>query len=138
MVLFAWGWTGFGQSGTGLPGLGVDQGINTPTIAKLPPHTKLTSLSAGSFHSACVDTKGNLYTWGNARHGECGHVSKEARSGGVGPDREEELIPRRLKMGKGIRFKTVSCGMYHTVALTMDQSVYAWGSNDLGQLGAEI
>lgn len=138
MVVFSWGWTGFGQSGTGLEGGGVDQAIISPTICKLPPHTKLTSLSGGNFHSACVDTKGNIYTWGNARHGECGHVSKEERNGdngsNSGPDKEEELIPRRIRI-KGVRFKLVACGMYHTIALTNDNRVFGWGSNELGQLG---
>jgi secretion-regulating guanine nucleotide exchange factor len=33
------------------------------------------------------------------------------------------------------KFTKVSCGWNHTMALTMDGSVYVWGSNAFGQLG---
>ena len=78
-MLFSWGWTGFGQTGTGHPGSGIEQGVESPTRVAFPPKkrtylgddddkpTPLVSLAAGNFHSAAVDADGNLFTWGNAR-----------------------------------------------------------------------
>jgi len=35
-MLFAWGWTGFGQTGTGTPGVGVEQGVDSPLPVIFP------------------------------------------------------------------------------------------------------
>ncbi len=79
-MLFSWGWTGFGQTGTGENGVGIEQGIDIPRRVKVPT-ARLVSVAAGNFHSACVTTDGELFTWGNARHGECGHPTLNSRGG---------------------------------------------------------
>ena len=159
------------QTGTGLPGTKLEQGVDTPSVVAFPEGPpppkpgqrggggydpgaygaprKLVSLGAGNFHSAAVDERGRLFTWGNGRHGECGHPSENVRgqAGGAaaaGPDREEEPRPRRVTLppealaltrGRQPHFRRVCCGMYHTLALAEGGLVFAWGSNSVGQLG---
>ncbi|KAJ3380224.1 hypothetical protein HDU92_006130 [Lobulomyces angularis] len=36
---------------------------------------------------------------------------------------------------KGVPFKTISCGKFHSLALSFHGKVYAWGKNNFGQLG---
>ena len=170
-MLFSWGWTGFGQTGTANRGAGVEQGVESiePVKFSAPnpsprrasrwespseagPPDYLISVAAGNFHSACVNSKGELWTWGNARHGECGHLDEESlsptRRDANSPANEEEPLPKRLfimqpgqlREAAAIKFELVCCGMYHTLALSQPgggriTTVWAWGSNDRGQLG---
>ena len=46
-----------------------------------------------------------------------------------------ERTPRMLK-ALGTRFVVqIACGLKHTLALTNNGEIYAWGSNEEGQLG---
>jgi alpha-tubulin suppressor-like RCC1 family protein len=50
----------------------------------------------------------------------------------------EELSLKMLDMPKEIvriDFRQVSCGSYHTIALTAQGELWAWGWNEHGQLG---
>lgn len=52
---------------------------------------------------------------------------------GFGDDSTREL-PTKLFLGEKI--KSVSCGSYHTIALShMSNKIWVWGRNDHGQLG---
>lgn len=65
--------------------------------------------------------------WG--KHGQLGNESDQT-----------EWYPRQLIVPEdpGIRFKLVSCGGFHTLALTTDNQLYAWGNGSFGQLGVEL
>lgn len=81
------------------------------------------SIDAGSNHSAILDNIGVLYTFGNNR---CGQL-------GVGSYRDEfEPIPNKRITENVVQ---VSCGLEHTLVLTVGGKVYAMGSNINGQLG---
>lgn len=60
----------------------------------------------------------DVYTWGCDDSGE---ISKKLWH-----------LPRKIPI---LNIITVSCGMYHTVALTKDAELYIWGDNYYGQLG---
>lgn len=49
----------------------------------------------------------------------------------------EAGIPERVPGLEGIKFVKVSAGHVHTLALTEDGRVYAWGNNKTGCVGAE-
>uniref|UniRef100_A0A8C5LWE2 BTB domain-containing protein n=1 Tax=Leptobrachium leishanense TaxID=445787 RepID=A0A8C5LWE2_9ANUR len=70
---------------------------------------KITDLGYGAGPHVLV--YGDLYSWGNNVHGQLGHGS---------------LIPKVIK---------VSCGTYHSLALTSEGEVFAWGNNNFGQVG---
>lgn len=82
-------------------------------------------LSSGSGHVAGVDKNGNLYSWGNNSYGELGTG-----------DGRQRTTPTMITFPNK-RWKMVSCGNSHTIALTEDGEVYSWGRNIYGQLGID-
>ena len=63
----------------------------------------------------------------------CHHCVKGALGTG---DTEDSMLPRRIPtFGSSILVRNVCCGGYHTLALTADRRVYAWGRGEFGQLG---
>ena len=99
---------------------------------------KIISVAAGRNHSVALAADGTVYTWGSSDYGQLGNnstgtssdestpvkVLKGAYSGTtyLGDDSDNKII-------------AISAGMYHSVALATDGTVYAWGRNDEGQLG---
>jgi len=47
-MLFAWGWTGFGQTGTGRLGAGLEQGVDSPSQVAFPTPKPQRGLLVGS------------------------------------------------------------------------------------------
>lgn len=74
-----------------------------------------------SLHYLFVDLESNVYSYGYNKNGECGFDS---------PTQIEQprLVP-------GIKAKTVSCGVIHSIILATDDKVYVTGSNQVGALG---
>ncbi len=85
---------------------------------------RVTSVSLGDHHSACVTSDGELFTWGWGKHGLLGHG-----------DETNVREPRPVSALAGTRVASVKCGWSHTLALTADGEVLAWGWNLNGQLG---
>ncbi len=80
-------------------------------------------LVSGAAHSCGLTMDGEVYCWGGNTYGQLGHCSAmDART------------PVRVG-GEELRFVTISAGDYHTVGTTEDGEVYAWGRNQVGQLG---
>lgn len=67
------------------------------------------------------------YTWGLGSMGQLGHCSLLSGN--------KELIPRRVVALDGVIIKDVACGGVHTCAVTENGALYAWGGDQVGQLG---
>ena len=143
-ALFAWGWTGFGQCGCGVPGVGEEQALLEPhRVPSFTPNSGIASVVAGNFHAAALTCDGSLFTWGNGRHGELGHPATPRKGGhnflqtlSSAPDNEEEPLPRLVRFKRpSVRVSHVACGMFHTLAATREGHLYAFGDNASGQLG---
>jgi len=78
-------------------------------------------VTAGTRHTACVTSKGVLYTWGNGKHGELGDGFQEIRL--------------NLATQGGEPAVMVSCGTSHTVVLTEAGCVWTCGDGRFGKLG---
>lgn len=63
-----------------------------------------------------------MWTWGAGGFGELGHG-----------DDTDSAVPRLVRLG--VRFRHVSCGFYHTAAVSEDGGVWTWGWGRDGQLG---
>ena len=77
-----------------------------------------------------VAADGTILVFGWNKNGQCGITSPGATSTSP-PDL---LVPQPLPH-QPWRVTKVACGWNHTLALTQDGTVMAWGSNAFGQLG---
>ncbi|XP_078617529.1 uncharacterized protein LOC144885472 isoform X2 [Branchiostoma floridae x Branchiostoma japonicum] len=77
--------------------------------------------------SSCVED-GSLLVWGSGEFGQTG----QGRVGDVGVT--EGLVAEfPPKNGAGV--KLLACGASHSIVVTVDNEVYAWGNGHSGQLG---
>jgi alpha-tubulin suppressor-like RCC1 family protein len=90
------------------------------------------SASAGHWHSAAITREGHLYTWGLNKHSQLGLIFPDDE---IAANRKHTSLPRRVFALGESKVKEVSCGGFHTIALTEDGSVYTWGYGRDGRLG---
>lgn len=118
-------WT-WGSNGSG------DLGYETPNNFSFFPHKAegLSSVKDASLVGPCsaaVTEDGSLWVWGSNLNGEFGHEP----TAGI----EQTMTPTKVT---GIpAMKSVRLGGMHVVALAQDGTVWAWGSNQYGQLGQD-
>uniref|UniRef100_A0A8D3DKR5 BTB domain-containing protein n=1 Tax=Scophthalmus maximus TaxID=52904 RepID=A0A8D3DKR5_SCOMX len=87
---------------------------------------KIISLSYGSGpHILLAVEDGQLFAWGN--NGYC-----QLGNGSTSQGRCPVLLNGNLRNKK---VKEVACGSHHSMALTQDGEVFAWGYNNHGQIG---
>ncbi|KAL4476307.1 hypothetical protein ABPG74_010040 [Tetrahymena malaccensis] len=117
--IFTWGKNTRGQLGHGHRN---DQLKPTMIIIEV----MATSICSGDQHSAFISDEKELYTWGNGQYFRLGH--------GVTAD---ELYPKKVVVLEDVYVTHVSCGMTHTLAITNEGFVYAWGDGMSGKLGVQ-
>ncbi|XP_014643409.1 PREDICTED: probable E3 ubiquitin-protein ligase HERC6 [Ceratotherium simum simum] len=82
-------------------------------------------VSCGKEHSVAVCHKGRAFAWGAGSEGQLG----------IGEFKEINFTPKKIKTLTDIKIIQVSCGDYHSLALSEDGQVFSWGKNSHGQLG---
>ena len=65
-----------------------------------------------------------MFTWGNGGFGRLGH----------GTD-EKESAPRMIEELAEEKIITLSLGVFHSLAVSKQGHIYAWGQNKYGKLG---
>ena len=92
--------------------------------------------AAGGAHSAAVSPAGEVFVCGLNDRGQLG-LGQAAVGGSVAaPTRVAfDSVTDGCDGGLGGPVAAVACGHFHTLAVTRDGAVYAWGANDRGQLG---
>ena len=120
-------------------------------------------VSCGASHMAAITSNYELYTWGESMFGALGHVEEDEIGsdgcGGIGVC----AVPRRVDCLVGLKTVIVCCGVYHTLAIVLEDErmrmyndaitgagsgaaagarggglggcVFAWGDNSKNQLG---
>jgi alpha-tubulin suppressor-like RCC1 family protein len=129
----AWGLNSFGQLGNGT----VTDATIPVTVTGLAGVTKV---AAGHDFSLAVRSDGSAWAWGNGTHGELG-TGTTALSACAGKDPYNSSAtslpcartPVQVPGITGV-FAIAARGR-HTLALRNDGSVWAWGSNQYGQMG---
>ncbi|KAF7812954.1 PH, RCC1 and FYVE domains-containing protein 1 [Senna tora] len=83
-------------------------------------------IACGVKHAALVTRQGEVFTWGEESGGRLGH--------GVG---KNVVQPRLLEALASATVDFVSCGEFHTCAVTMAGELYTWGdgTHNAGLLG---
>lgn len=122
--LYCWGSGWSGQLGTGKT-----KDLNTPTFVDTfqfkNGKCKIVKIAAGYHHSLALTDDGMIYTWGYGEVGQLGHGNSNKRV----------LTPKCIEGLNNIKFVDISASEHHTLALTDDGKVYAWGLNRFNQLG---
>ena len=119
-----------GRGGSGQLGVGTRHDHRAPALvaglAQVLGHARIVMVAAGEYHSAASTSEGGVLTWGCGEFGRLGHGSGE-----------DAIAP--VKLGRELFGNSpvvmVSCGGYHTMAVTGAGRVFTFGEGAHGQLG---
>lgn len=129
--VFAFG-AGFG----GRLGNGSEADEELPVLVKALEGERVVRVDAGECHSAAINDKGEVFTWGFGNSGALGSGT-----------RENSLIPSKIaggwmdeldENGAPSTVTTLACGGYHTLVGTSAGKLYGWGDSAAGQLGSDL
>jgi alpha-tubulin suppressor-like RCC1 family protein len=118
-ALLAWGDNAFGQLGDGS-----FRRRNTPVSVKLPKGTKISAVRAGCEDTIALTKAGAVLAWGMGLGGTLGNGQTR-----------NSATPVQVSLPKGTKVKAISAGCAHNLAVTTSGTLYAWGTNEFGQLG---
>ena len=121
--VWAWGKNNYGQLGDGTT---LNYNYSSPPV-QVSQATGLTyaiAVSAGVNHTVALDSSGNVWAWGDNRYSQLGHDTTP-----------NNYSTTPIQVSGLTNVKSVSAGEEHTVALKNNGTVWAWGSNEFGQLG---
>jgi len=119
-TVWTWGWNNEGELGDG-----TNTNSNIPAQVNIPGGVTVTAISAGlASHTVALASDGTAWAWGYNSRGQLGD----------GTDANSN-IPVQVNLPGGIIFTAFATGLYHTLALTDDGALWAWGFNSYGQLG---
>lgn len=117
-TLWGWGRNGEGEAGTGSADLGI---VNTPT--QIGTDTDWKIIGAGYEHTLAIKNNGSLWAWGQNLEGKVGDGTMANRING----------PKQI--GTATNWATVAAGYTHSLAVTTDGKLWAWGEDHIGELG---
>lgn len=129
--VFAWGYNTSGQLGNGKIATAAPYGEERPTEVNMSgalAGRTVTAVAAGWMHSVVLTSDGKLFAWGENFAGQLGDGTTTNRA-----------TPVAVNMNGVLAGKTViaiAAAGLHTIAMTSDRKLFAWGSNVHGQLGA--
>ncbi|XP_064413830.1 RCC1 and BTB domain-containing protein 2 isoform X2 [Latimeria chalumnae] len=118
--VYTWGYNNSGQVGSGST-------ANQPTprrVTSCLQNKMVIHIACGQMCSMAVVDDGEVYVWGYNGNGQLGLGSNG-----------NQPTPCRVATLQGVRVCQLVCGYAHTMALTDEGVLYAWGANSYGQLG---
>eukprot|EP00605_Chrysophyceae_sp_TOSAG23-4_P002425 GSChrysophyteH1.ASY1.ANO1.2684.1 assembled CDS len=119
--VYSWGLGDLGELGLG-PSR-TDE--SNPRRINYDRSVAFTQISSGEHHSAAVDSRGNLYAWGQNFSKQLGLFTKS----------DLLFTPRFVPSSLQRPVAKVACGAYFTVVITKSGQVWSWGAGECGQLG---
>ncbi|NBB84479.1 MAG: hypothetical protein GVY28_13890 [Alphaproteobacteria bacterium] len=121
--VYTWGFAGFGRLGLGEV---ADRQVTVPRkITGDLDAAEVRVIDMGNGASFAITADGTLWAWGQNSNGQLGLGDREARE-----------VPTAVEALSAATVVAVSSGTSHTLALTADSEVFAWGAARDGQLGA--
>ncbi len=112
-----WGW----GANVNQLGLGFSGNQNLPI--QIGTANDWVEISAGYNHSLAIKTNGTLWSWGDGTFGALGNGAFASVS----------LVPTQV--GTATNWAAVSAGSFFSLALNSNNELFAWGKNNVGQLG---
>jgi alpha-tubulin suppressor-like RCC1 family protein len=135
-VLFAnhtvWVWGDNSYNQLGVPYTSLGKSV-TPVKVYKPtgaPLTDIVEISAGGSYTLALDTAGSVWAWGSNEKGQLG----QGDTSGIAYA-QQVMVPGSSGNEPITGIQHISAGQQHALALTVTGSVYAWGSDRVGQLG---
>ncbi|VBB32718.1 unnamed protein product, partial [Acanthocheilonema viteae] len=121
--VYAFGRNRFGQCGVGH--------TDEVTVATeiVDCYGSARTICAGHYHSALINEKGYVFTWGWSFHGQLGINTHSSFA--------DKLVPNLVKSLNG-RVISVACGYAHTLFLMESGVIYSCGNGSYGQLGTGV
>lgn len=111
LAVFMWG-----RGEDGQLGLGDTSDQDEPTYVDALRGVGVQQIACGSGHTVVLTTEGEVYTWGRGDDGRLGHG-----------DNGWKYVPRITQSLAGHTVVQVTCGSYHTAAVTSNGDLYTWG-----------
>jgi len=115
-TVWAFGYNRYGQLGDGTA-------TDRAAPAQVVGLTDITAISAGNYHSMALRSDGKVHTWGDNYYGQLGDGTAVMYT----------ATPVQVTGLNGVT--AISAGGCHSLALTSDGKVHAWGYNYYGELG---
>ncbi|KAK3220837.1 hypothetical protein Dsin_014807 [Dipteronia sinensis] len=120
--IFSWGDGSGGRLGHGL-----EANVSFPKLIDAFSESNIDLVACGEFHTCAVTHSGDLYTWGDGIHnlGLLGHVSEVSY-----------WTPTKVSgQMEGMHVSSISCGPWHTAAVTSAGKLFTFGDGTFGALG---
>lgn len=113
----------WGVNDLGQLGVGDRENKDRPRINHAVTESIL-QISSGLQHVLALTSSGNVLTWGGNKRGMLGNGQLTS-----------SCVPLLVKQLQHRPVISVTCGEFHSIALTISGNVYVWGENSQGQLG---
>ncbi|XP_042498405.1 PH, RCC1 and FYVE domains-containing protein 1-like [Macadamia integrifolia] len=120
--VFSWG-----EESGGRLGHGVEADVSQPKLINTLSGLNIELVACGEYHTCAVTLSGDLYMWGDGTYssGLLGDGSKASH-----------WIPKKVSgLMEGIHVSFVSCGPWHTAAVTSSGQLFTFGDGTFGALG---
>jgi len=126
----AWGYGGYGNLGNGSTN-------NSTTPVAVSGLSNVVAVAAGGYHNLALKSDGTVWAWGYNGYGQLGDNSYDP--GPLSTNKVPHWTPTQVLGPGGVGYLTnivdIVAGGYHSLALSADGFVYAWGGSWLGQVG---
>ncbi|XVE54814.1 hypothetical protein DITRI_Ditri03aG0112800 [Diplodiscus trichospermus] len=120
--IFSWG-EGIG----GRLGHGVEADVFQPMLISALSESTIGLVACGEFHTCAVTLSGDLYTWGDGYH-NIGLL-------GLGTEVSKWTPTKVSGDMEGMHVSYISCGAWHTAAVTSTGKLFTFGDGTFGALG---
>ena len=119
LIVFSWG-----RGEDGQLGLGDTSDQHEPTFMDALRGVAVRQLACGSGHTCILTQDGEVFSWGRGDDGRLGHG-----------DNGWKYVPRLVHAMAGKVVVEITCGSYHTAAVTNNGELFTWGGGMYGKLG---
>jgi len=113
-------WT-WGSAKNGMNGRGDLTNVSSPV--QVGALTDWSKVNAGRAIFQCIKTDGTLWAWGYGAAGQLGNIGAPG------------FTSSPVQVGVATDWGSVSCGTQHCLSIKTDGTLWAWGTNNYGQLG---
>ena len=118
-TVWGWGYNYYGELGDGTTtNILVPQQISSTLLSGV------IAIAAGDDRSLALKSDGTVWSWGRNNFGQLGDGTTT-----------NSPVPKQIPSTSLSGVNAITAGVYHSLALKSDGTVWVWGSNSNGQLG---